>query len=32
MAQPVRNIIKESHPELTAKPFYTLIIDGNNLL
>ena len=32
MGQPVRNIIKESHPELSAKPFYTLIVDGNNLL
>ena len=32
MAQPVRQIIKESHPELSAKPFYTLLIDGNNLL
>lgn len=32
MGQPVRNIIKESHPELSAKAFYTLIIDGNNLL
>ena len=32
MAQPVRKIIKEAHPELSAKPFYTLIIDGNNLL
>lgn len=32
MGQPVRQIIKETHPELSAKPFYTLIIDGNNLL
>lgn len=32
MGQPVRQSIKESHPELAAKPFYTLIIDGNNLL
>ena len=32
MGQPVRNIIKEAHPELSAKPFYTLIVDGNNLL
>lgn len=32
MGQPVRQIIKEAHPELSAKPFYTLIIDGNNLL
>ena len=32
MGQPVRQIIKETHPELSAKPFYTLMIDGNNLL
>lgn len=32
MGQPVRQIIKESHPELSAKPFYTLLIDGNNML
>ena len=32
MGQPVRKVIKEMHPELSAKPFYTLIIDGNNLL
>ena len=32
MGQPVRQIIKDTHPELAAKPFYTLIIDGNNLL
>ena len=32
MAQPVRQIIQATHPELSAKPFYTLIIDGNNLL
>lgn len=32
MAQPVRNIIKENHPELTSKPFFTLLIDGNSLL
>ena len=32
MGQPVRQIIKEMHPELSAKPFYTLLIDGNNLL
>ena len=32
MGQPVRQIIKEMHPELSSKPFYTLIIDGNNLL
>ena len=32
MAQPVRKVIKDMHPELSSKPFYTLIIDGNNLL
>lgn len=32
MGQPVRKIIQENHPELVAKPFYTLLIDGNNLL
>lgn len=32
MSQPVRQNIKELHPELSAKPFFTLIIDGNNLL
>lgn len=32
MGQPVRKIIQESHPELASKPFYTLLIDGNNLL
>ena len=32
MGQPVRQNIKELHPELSAKPFFTLIIDGNNLL
>ena len=32
MGQPVRKTIKESHPELSSKPIYTLLIDGNNLL
>lgn len=32
MGQPVRQIIKEVHPELTTKPIYTLLVDGNNLL
>ena len=32
MSQPVRQTIQAMHPELAAKPFYTLIIDGNNLL
>lgn len=32
MGQPVREVIKKIHPELSSKPIYTLIIDGNNLL
>lgn len=32
MAQPVRKIIKENHPEIGIKPIYTLLVDGNNLL
>ena len=32
MGQPVRKTIKELHPEINVKPFYTLLIDGNNLL
>lgn len=32
MAQPIRNKIKNAHPETTAKPFYTLLVDGTNLL
>ena len=32
MGQPVRKIIKETHPEINVKPFYTLLVDGNNLL
>lgn len=32
MSQPVRQTVQAMHPELGAKPFYTLIIDGNNLL
>ena len=32
MTQPVRQNIKELHPELSAKPFFTLLIDGNSLL
>ena len=32
MGQPVRKIIKEIHPELSNKPFYTLLIDGTNIL
>lgn len=32
MAQPVRKVIKEIHPELANKPIYTLIIDGTNIM
>ena len=32
MGQPVRKIIQESHPDVNVKPFYTLLIDGNNIL
>ena len=32
MVQPVRNIIKEMHPEINEKSIYTLLIDGTNLL
>jgi len=32
MAQPIRKKIIEQRPELEKKPFYTLLIDGNNLL
>lgn len=32
MGQPVRKLIKETHPDINIKPFYTLLIDGNNLL
>lgn len=32
MAQPVRKNIIETHPELSEKTLYTLIIDGTNLL
>ena len=32
MGQPVRKIIKDSHPDINVKPFYTLLVDGNNLL
>jgi 5'-3' exonuclease len=32
MGQPVRQTIIETHPELSAKPFYTLLVDGNNLM
>ena len=32
MGQPVRNIIKEMHPEINEKITYTLLVDGTNLL
>lgn len=32
MGQPVRKIIKETHPDINIKPFYTLLVDGNSLL
>jgi len=32
MGQPVRKTIKETHPDINIKPFYTLLVDGNNVL
>ena len=32
MAQPVRQNIIVSHPELAEKPIYTLLVDGTNVL
>lgn len=32
MGQPVRQIIKEIHPEINEKLTYTLLVDGNMLL
>ena len=32
MGQPIRKQIKEAHPESTREPFYTLLVDGTNLL
>ena len=32
MAQPVRKIIAEQHPEVAEKPIYTLLVDGTNVL
>lgn len=32
MGQPVRKAIQQAHPEETRKPFYTLLVDGTNLL
>lgn len=32
MTQPIRKKISETHPEITQEKFYTLLIDGNNLM
>ena len=32
MGQPVRQVIKELHPDINEKPIYTLLVDGTNLL
>ena len=32
MAQPVRKIIAEQHPDIAEKPIYTLLVDGTNVL
>lgn len=32
MTQPIRKAVLEKKPDLEKKPFYTLIVDGNNLL
>lgn len=32
MAQPVRKIIANAHPEIAEKPIYTLLVDGTNVL
>lgn len=32
MVQPIRKTVIEKNPELERKPFFTLLIDGNNLL
>ena len=32
MGQPVRKTIKETHSDINVKPFYTLLVDGNNVL
>ena len=32
MGQPVRKVIKDTHPNMDIKPFYTLLVDGNSLL
>ena len=32
MGQPIRKAVREAHPEVDIKPFYTLLVDGTNLL
>ena len=32
MGQPIRNSIKEAHPDITAESIYTLLVDGGSLL
>ena len=32
MGQPIRNIIKEAHPDITTESIYTLLVDGGSLL
>lgn len=32
MAQPIPKRIKQNNPDLARKPFYTLLVDGSNLL
>lgn len=32
MGQPIKKAVIEAHPEVAVKPFYTLLVDGTNLL
>ena len=32
MGQPIRNTVKEAHPDITAESIYTLLVDGGSLL
>ena len=32
MAQPIKKVIQEAHPEVNIHPFLTLLVDGTNLL
>ena len=32
MGQPIRNTIKEAHPDITSESIYTLLVDGGSLL